>query len=170
VTATARGSLFVQVETGSAAATRAVAVAIRPLLVPGDVLLLGGDLGAGKTTFTQGLARAMGIYEQVTSPTFTLIRTYEGPGSTRLLHADLYRLDHLQEVMDLGLAELLDEGAVAVIEWGDLAAPVLLRDYLEVRIDFGAGDDDRILALEAVGQRWVARLPALRQAVVSNGP
>lgn len=165
MTARAPGSLVVRVASGSAAATRAAAAAIQPLLVPGDVILLGGDLGAGKTTFTQGLAQAMGITQPVTSPTFTLIRTYDGPGSVSLLHADLYRLDHLQEIIDLGLDELLDDGAVAVVEWGDLATPVMARDYLEVRIDFGAGEDDRNLTLGAVGGRWIARIPALRQAV-----
>ena len=132
--------------------------------------MLGGDLGAGKTAFVQGLARAMGITEPVTSPTFTLVRTYDGP--LRLVHADVYRLDHLQEVIDLGLPELLDDAAVAVIEWGEMAAPVLPRDYLEIRMDFGEGDDDRVLTLTPVGARWTApsRVAGLRQAVAGGRP
>jgi len=148
--------------------TRSAAARLRPLLVPADVILLGGDLGAGKTTFTQGLGRALGIIEPLTSPTFTLVRSYDAPGGVRLIHADLYRLEHLQEIVDLGLAELLDEGALAVIEWGEFAVPVLMPDYLEVRIDFGAGDDDRTLSVTGVGPRWVARLPALRRALTAR--
>ncbi|MDQ6616277.1 MAG: tRNA (adenosine(37)-N6)-threonylcarbamoyltransferase complex ATPase subunit type 1 TsaE [Actinomycetota bacterium] len=153
--------------------TQTLAGRIQPLLGAGDVILLGGDLGAGKTAFVQGLARAMGITGPVTSPTFTLVHSYDGPGPAgfRLVHADLYRLDHLQEVLDLGLPELLDEGAVAVIEWGEAAAPLFPRDYLEIRIDFGAGDNDRLLRLTPVGSRWAApaRVAALRDAVASLG-
>ena len=112
---------------------------------PGDLILLGGDLGAGKTTFTQGLARALGVSEPVTSPTFTLLHTYDGrPASAaacRRLPARPPAGDHRP-----GLPELLEEGAAAVVEWGELAAPVLLPDYLDVRIDFGEGDDDRHVA------------------------
>jgi len=152
----------------SAGETRETAARLEPLLAAGDVILLGGELGAGKTTFTQGLARAMGITEPVTSPTFTLVRAYDTPGSIRLVHADLYRLDHLQEVVDLGLTELL-EGAVGVVEWGEAAAPVLVPEYLEVRLDFGDGDDDRILSVAAVGPRWAMRLPEVRRALAGAG-
>ncbi|MDP9074064.1 MAG: tRNA (adenosine(37)-N6)-threonylcarbamoyltransferase complex ATPase subunit type 1 TsaE [Actinomycetota bacterium] len=158
-----------RVASSSARRTRELAARIQPLLVPGDVILLGGELGAGKTTFTQGLARAMGVLESVTSPTFTLIRSYDAATPARLLHADVYRLEHLQEVLDLGLPELLDDGAVAVIEWGDVAAPVLRPDYLEIRFDFGSGDDERFLALSAAGPRWAARLPALRRLLSATG-
>jgi tRNA threonylcarbamoyladenosine biosynthesis protein TsaE len=140
------------------------------LLTPGDIILLGGDLGAGKTTFTQGLGRGLGIDEPVTSPTFTLLHSYESPTGLQLLHADLYRLDYLQEVVDLGLMELLEEGAVAVIEWGELAAPVLLPDYLDVRIAFGERDDERSLTMQSVGPRWCARLRSLRQVLGSSQP
>jgi tRNA threonylcarbamoyladenosine biosynthesis protein TsaE len=144
--------------------TRAAATRLGPLLVSGDLILLGGDLGAGKTTFTQGVARGLGIDEPVTSPTFTLLRSYPGRKGLRLLHADVYRLDHLQEIVDIGLPELLDEGAVAVVEWGDVVAPVLLPEYLHVRIAFGEGDDERILIMQPVGPRWCARLRSLHEA------
>jgi tRNA threonylcarbamoyladenosine biosynthesis protein TsaE len=156
-----------QIATGSADATRQVAEGIGALVRAGDLVLLGGELGAGKTTFTQGLARALGVAERVTSPTFTLVHSYEGRG-LQLLHADVYRLEHLQEVIDLGLPELLEEGAAAVVEWGDLAAPVLLPDHLNIRMFFGSGDDDRIMELEPVGEHWRSRLPALL-ALVENG-
>jgi len=132
----------------------------------GDLVLIEGELGAGKTTFVQGLAAGLGVTEQVASPTFTLMRIYQcGPigvdlGVERLLHVDLYRLDHLREVVDLGLLELLDDAAVAVVEWGDAGAPVLGNDFLEVRID--RSDDEapsqRSISL-AGGPSWSSRIP-----------
>ena len=102
--------------TTSAEGTRAVAATLAPLLQPGDVLLLSGDLGAGKTVFTQGLAAALGVTEPVTSPTFTLAQSYQG--RMRLHHLDVYRLENLGEVLDLDLPELLDDDAVVCVEWG----------------------------------------------------
>ncbi len=139
--------------------TRELASAVAGLAQPGDVLLLGGELGTGKTVFAQGFGRGLGVEEQVTSPTFTLVRTYEG--RLTLVHADVYRLDHLQEVVDLALPELLDEGGVAVIEWGDVAAAALAPDFLEVSLERGWGDDDRLLTVRAVGAGWQSRLPSL---------
>jgi tRNA threonylcarbamoyladenosine biosynthesis protein TsaE len=149
-----------RIATSSAEQTRVVAGRIAPLLTPGDVILLGGDLGAGKTTFTQGLAIALGISEPVTSPTFTLVRSYDAD-RFRLLHADVYRLDRLQEIIDLGLPELLEEGAVAVIEWGEYAAPVFLPDYLSIHIEFGDDDDSRVFVIRPVGERWSDRMSSL---------
>jgi tRNA threonylcarbamoyladenosine biosynthesis protein TsaE len=123
-------------------------------LSPGDVLLVEGDLGAGKTTFVQGLAAGLGVTDPVTSPTFTLMRVLECPGDRpvrRLLHADLYRLDHLKEVVDLGLLELVDDGAVAAVEWGDAGAPVLGDTVLEVLIEQGSGDEDRVITILGTG-------------------
>ena len=154
--------------TKSADDTRELGAALAGLVEPGDIVLLAGDLGAGKTTFTQGFGRALGIETPITSPTFTLLRQY-GECVPPLLHADVYRIDELQEVVDLGLAELIDEGAVAVVEWGDMAAPVLGPNFLEVRIEFGgsgSGDDDeRRFVLRPVGSRWVARSAALGRAL-----
>jgi tRNA threonylcarbamoyladenosine biosynthesis protein TsaE len=148
----------------SAQQTRALAARIGRLVVAGDVILLGGDLGAGKTTFTQGLAGALGVTDPVTSPTFTLLRSYEGR-EFRLLHADVYRLEHMHEIIDLGLPELLEEGAAAVVEWGDVAAPALLPDYLQIQIEFGDGTDDRTFRLRPVGVRWGARRNGLAEAL-----
>ena len=150
-------------------ATRAVAAALVAFIAAGDVILLGGDLGAGKTAFTQGLAAAAGVEEVVTSPTFTLLRPYRTAIGPDLLHADVYRLDQLREVVDLGLPEQLEEGAFAVIEWGERAAPALPADVLRVAIDFGHGDDDRRLELRAEGPVWEARWPALGAALRTCG-
>ena len=165
-----------RVPSRSAVDTRELAGRLSALLVAGDIVLLGGDLGAGKTTFTQGLAIGLGVSEPVTSPTFILLRSYDGRSSDgkdrlKLLHADVYRLDHLQEIIDLGLPELMEDGGVAVIEWGDMALPVLLPDYLNIRIEFGAGDDDRELVLQPVGRPWMARHRRMCELLgPTNGP
>jgi len=154
---------LIDASTKSADDTRELAAQVAGLARAGDLVLLAGDMGAGKTTFTQGFGRALGVTEQVTSPTFTLVRNYEA--RIPLLHIDAYRLDSLQEVIDLGMHELLDEGAVALIEWGDIIAPVLPTDFLEIRMEFGEADDDRRLRLRSVGQPWSARMTALRAAL-----
>jgi tRNA threonylcarbamoyladenosine biosynthesis protein TsaE len=143
--------------------TRELAATVAGVVQPGDVLLLAGELGTGKTVFAQGFGRGLGVEEPVTSPTFTLLRTYEG--RITLVHADVYRLDHLQEVVDLALPELLDEGGVALVEWGDMAAAALAPDFLEVGLELGAGDDDRMITLRAVGTRWSGRLAPLALAL-----
>ncbi len=116
--------------------TRSLAGAVAGLCVPGDIVLLAGDLGAGKTAFAQGFGAALGVDEPITSPTFALVRQYPAAGGPirTLLHADVYRLDHLQEIVDLGLGELVEDGGVAVVEWGDVAEPVLGAGSLTVRI------------------------------------
>ena len=105
--------------------TAALAEAVAPRLRPGGVLLLVGDLGAGKTTFTQALARAYGVARPVTSPTFTLANAYPLPGGGTLAHFDLYRLATPEGLYDLGLEEALEGGARVVIEWPERAARVL---------------------------------------------
>jgi tRNA threonylcarbamoyladenosine biosynthesis protein TsaE len=149
--------------TKSADDTRDLAAQVSSLVRPGDVVLLSGELGAGKTTFAQGFGRGLGVIEPIVSPTFVLLRSY--PGRLPLVHCDVYRLDHLQEVIDLGLPELLDDGAVALVEWGDVVASALPADFLEVRMEFGDGEDERTLRFRAVGPRWSSRLESMRAAV-----
>jgi tRNA threonylcarbamoyladenosine biosynthesis protein TsaE len=152
--------------------TRTLAGALAGEARAGDVLLLVGGLGAGKTTFAQGFARRLGVEGPVTSPTFTLVRQY--PCSLgQLLHADVYRLDRLAEVADLGLAELVEggsvegglDGAVALVEWGDAAAPVFGPDVLTVTLAPGPDDDDaRDVTVEG-GDAWADRRVRLAEAV-----
>lgn len=145
--------------------TRALGAAIASVAHGGDLLLLAGDLGAGKTAFTQGFARGLGVEDRVVSPTFTLARQYEGTTLT-VHHLDVYRLDHLQEALDLGLSELIDDDdGVTLIEWGDVVIPALPADFLEVRIAYGMGDDDRTFSLHAVGSKWSARRHALDEVL-----
>lgn len=148
--------------TASAPATRALAAAIAPLVSDGDLVVLMGDLGAGKTAFTQGICRALGVDDPVTSPTFTLANRYEG--RLRLNHLDVYRIESLAEADDLALVELLDDG-LTLIEWGDVILPALPDDRLDIRITFGEGDDDRVLTLTTVGPRWDGRHEQVSAAV-----
>ena len=113
------------------------------LLECGDIVLLNGTLGAGKTTFVKGVAAGLGVRERVTSPTFTMVREHHcanARGIETLHHCDVYRVESLDEVVDLALGELVEDDAVAIVEWGDLAASVFGRDVLTV--DFVVGDDD----------------------------
>jgi len=145
--------------------TRALAGALAELVGPGDVLVLDGQLGAGKTAFTQGLGDALGVTDRIVSPTFTIERVYQG--RVRLRHLDVYRLEHLHEALDLGLDEALDDGDVAVIEWGEAITDVLGRDHLLIRLELGARDDDRTITVVPEGPAWEARTDELAEAVDS---
>ena len=94
---------------------RDLGTAIASMLSGGDVIVLTGDLGAGKTTFVQGAAKALGVTDKVASPTFTLVKRYRG--SRPVNHVDVYRLDRIQEVIDLGFEDLLDPDGVTFVEW-----------------------------------------------------
>ena len=148
-------SALTVIATHSAGQTMAVARSLAGLVRAGDLIVLCGDLGAGKTAFTQGLGRALGVTTPVTSPTFTLANRYEGDFVVN--HLDVYRLVHIDEVRDLGLHELLDDRSVTVIEWGDAIAGALPGGYLEVRMTLGDGPDDRFLELRTVGDGWADR-------------
>ncbi|MGH2811114.1 MAG: tRNA (adenosine(37)-N6)-threonylcarbamoyltransferase complex ATPase subunit type 1 TsaE [Actinomycetota bacterium] len=148
-------------ETRSPEETRRLGAALSPILLPGDVLALSGDLGAGKTTFVQGLAAGLKVPERVTSPTFILMREYLG-GRYPLMHIDIYRLQKIQEVIDLGYDEFLDPGHVVVIEWGDVVEPLLPREHLLVELTFDDGDLIRNVALLARGPQWRSRLETVR--------
>jgi tRNA threonylcarbamoyladenosine biosynthesis protein TsaE len=153
--------------TRSADETVAVASRVASLLRPGDVVVLAGELGAGKTTFAKGVARGLGIDEQVVSPSFTIVRQYDGP--VPLVHVDVYRLDHLQELHDLGFDELVGPEAVTLIEWGDRIGALLPRDRLEVQLAAGDVDDDRTVVFELLGASWNGRAEAFEGALALKG-
>jgi tRNA threonylcarbamoyladenosine biosynthesis protein TsaE len=150
-----------RVECPDLATTWALAEAVAGVLEAGDVVLLTGEMGAGKTAFTQALAAALGVSESVTSPTFTLVRTYPTDRGFELLHADVYRLERLAEIVDLGLPELLEEGVVAVVEWGERAAPAFGPDRLDVTIERTDDSTGRVFTLVPRGEAWSARLEQL---------
>ena len=155
---------MIQLTTSSARETQEVASKIAALLEQGDLVLLVGELGAGKTTFAQGFGQALGVVEPITSPTFTLAREYEGQRLT-MHHLDVYRLEQIDEVLDLALPELLDSASVTLIEWGDAIIPALPGEYLEVRLEYGDDDDERVIGVRPVGRRWLSRETALTRTL-----
>ena len=133
--------------------TRAFAGRLASHLRPGDVVLLAGGLGSGKTLFTAGLAAGLGVEEQVVSPSFVLVRQYDS-GFMPIVHVDVYRLGSLNEFDDLDVFELAEDG-VLVIEWGDAVEPAMPEDHL--RIDFEVKDSQtRVLRLVPSGS-WKSR-------------
>jgi tRNA threonylcarbamoyladenosine biosynthesis protein TsaE len=133
--------------TSSAEETEALAARFASHLRTGDLLLLVGELGAGKTTFVRGLARGLGVRGDVMSPTFQLVRLY--PGNPSLAHVDLYRIGRSAELEELGLSDLLEE-SVVVVEWGDRLD---LRDALRVTIE-SIDPARRRLRLEGGAAAW----------------
>ena len=159
---------------GSIADTHAVAAVVADLARSGDIIVLSGEMGAGKTAFAQGFGRALGVTDRITSPTFTLVHSYpvdSGPraGKVTLHHADLYRLERTAEVSDLALRELAEFAGIVLVEWGDVVD--LFGDHLVLHLepvlddDEDAGDDSAVLALDgsrrieigAVGPSWASR-------------
>jgi len=140
---------------GDAHETRAYAESLGQILPPGAVVCLIGNLGAGKTTFTQGLARGLGLppEEPVNSPTFTLIAEHAG-GRIPLYHFDVYRLDDESGLYDIAFDEYLAEAAAVVIEWADKVTAGLPDDRLEITLAFASGDENgRELAIRALGEQ-----------------
>jgi tRNA threonylcarbamoyladenosine biosynthesis protein TsaE len=147
----------VSVVADTAEDTRALAVRLATLLRSGDLLILSGDLGAGKTTFTQGLGTGLGVRGGVTSPTFVIARVHPSlSGGPALVHVDAYRLGDRLELDDLDLDTSLED-AVTVVEWGTGVAEELAEDRLEVEILRAHADEDgetRTVTLTALGPRW----------------
>lgn len=143
-----------------AEATAALAAALAPRLGPGDVLLLSGGIGAGKTHFARSLIQArLATPEDVPSPTFTLVQTYETP-ETEIWHADLYRLDGPDSLLELGLAEAFDT-AICLIEWPDRLQEVAPATALSLAFSDGPSPDERRLDLSWSDTRWAAKLDGI---------
>lgn len=137
------------VETHSEQETEALARTLAEGLKPGDVLALDGDLGAGKTAFTRGLAAGLGYPGRVQSPTFTIVNEYDG-GRLPLFHFDLYRLASPEELFDIGFEDYLDRGGVCCVEWSQMGGDYL-NNARRITITRGAGDQDRRVEIQEVG-------------------
>lgn len=135
-------------ETHSEQETEALAQRLAGRLKAGDVLALDGDLGAGKTAFTRGLAAGLGYSGRVQSPTFTIVNEYDG-GRLPLFHFDLYRLSSPDELFDIGWEDYLERGGVCAVEWAGLGGD-FLRDAIAVRITRGGDEGSRRIAIEGV--------------------
>lgn len=135
--------------THSPAETEALGARLAEALDAGRVVAFTGDLGAGKTAFVSGMARALGVEERVTSPTFTIVNEYEG-GRLPLFHFDMYRLGDADELFHIGWEDYLARGGVCAVEWSENVAEAIEDDAVRVSIVRGDGDDDRIVRIEGV--------------------
>lgn len=141
--------------------TRAIAAALASLARPGDLIVLSGEMGAGKTAFAQGFGTALGVTDPITSPTYTLVHSYPTSGRVILHHADLYRLSTYHDVADLALGELLEEDGIVLVEWGDVVAGAF-GEHLGVHLEHDVDDDARLITVSASGNAWATRWERLR--------
>lgn len=149
----------------SAVETKCLGAALAAHLQPGDAVVLNGDLGAGKTQFVQGVAEALGVAQQVTSPTFNILLSYAGEHFP-LNHFDLYRLESAEELDDIGYWEVLENGGATFIEWGDKFPEDMPDDYLE--LSFSADTEGvRTLAAYAHGARSAQLLQQWREHITA---
>lgn len=145
--------------------TRELGRKIGGLAVAGDIYLLMGQLGAGKTCLTQGIAWGLDIWEYTLSPTFVIMR--ELHGRLPLYHIDFYRLDNIAEISDLGLDDYLYGRGVCVIEWAEKGLAVLPDDHLLVRIAY-MSENERSLEMEPRGRRYVSLLEQLQKSLAEE--
>lgn len=150
------------IRTDSAQGTRSVGEAIGTLARPGDVVLLSGDLGAGKTQLVKGIAQALGVPEHVTSPTFNIMLVHEG--RIPLYHVDLYRLEHADELEDIDYFDTLEADGIVAVEWGDRFPEAAPPDHLLVELNI-CGDAERELKVAAVGEKAAHLMAGLESAV-----
>ncbi|MEY3453152.1 MAG: tRNA (adenosine(37)-N6)-threonylcarbamoyltransferase complex ATPase subunit type 1 TsaE [Actinobacteria bacterium] len=145
-----------QFESASPSDSARLAAAVAGVLRSRDVLLLSGDLGAGKTMFTKALCAELGVSDAVTSPTFTLVHEYRGRTLT-VCHADIYRLERTAEFDDLDLDGARAAGSVLVVEWGEVLSDAF-PDHLALRFAHVGDDDHRSISITAHGSSWQSRL------------
>ena len=129
--------------------TEALGRRLGQALTPGAVIAYTGDLGAGKTAFTRGLADGLDIPERITSPTFTIVNEYEG-GRLPLFHFDMYRLGGADELYDIGWEDYLARGGVCAVEWSENVEEAIEDDAIRISIIRGETDTDRIITIEGV--------------------
>jgi tRNA threonylcarbamoyladenosine biosynthesis protein TsaE len=149
-----------QLTTRSAEETSRLGEALGRALRRGDLVLLRGEIGTGKTTFTKGVAAGLEIADTVVSPTFMLHCVYEG--RLTLNHFDFYRLENASEALIFGLDETLDSDGVALVEWADRVPSALHPPYLDVAFELGDGEpDERVLTFTPGGGDWLERLAGI---------
>ncbi len=158
---------MIEVKVTSLTETHEAAKSVAECVQPGDLILLVGDLGAGKTAFTQGFGKALGVHEVITSPTFTLAREYQG--TMQIHHLDVYRIDQIEEVRDLALPELFEGNSVTLIEWGDQIISALPKDHLEISLEYADADNDRFITIRANGSEWNSRVNELKNSLEIKG-
>jgi tRNA threonylcarbamoyladenosine biosynthesis protein TsaE len=156
--------MVIEIESETADRTREVGQALASMLQPHDTVVLTGDLGAGKTTLVQGIGRGLGVEDHVASPTFTLVREYTG--RLDIAHVDVYRLERMQDVLELALDELGGPERVLLIEWGDAVSDLLPEDRLRVELTTERSDaETRRIVMTPQGRSWAVRWERLEQVL-----
>lgn len=143
---------MVEIESHSIEETRSIGHKVGKRLRPGDMICLNGDLGAGKTTLTKAIAEALGIDDTITSPSFTIVNEYYG--DVNLYHFDVYRIDDIEEMYDLGYEEYFYSDGICVIEWSDMIEEILPKERLVITLLNTGTDDSRLIKIEAYGERY----------------
>ena len=146
--------------------TRRIGLRLGALLKPGDVICLQGDLAAGKTTFTQGLAQGWGSLDSVSSPTFILVNQYRRADGSKLFHMDAYRLDSVPEAEELDLDSMLAEGAL-IIEWPERLGDLIPKEHLHIRLEH-ISEEHRQMNFHAHGKHYDHLIDSIRQAMVGG--
>ena len=159
---------YLRIDTGAPEETQALGRILGEQIVPGDVFLLTGPLGAGKTCLTQGIAWGLGVTEYARSPTFVIMTRYRG--RLTLHHFDLYRINDPLEAWDLGLDEQLFGDGACVVEWADRAEDVFPAGCLWVHLDYAAAGDGRTITFVEPPDRYLPMLERVAQAFGSDGP
>ncbi len=154
---------MISVVSTSRADTLALGGLVADVLIPGDTVVLTGELGGGKTAFVTGAVQGLGSEDLVSSPTFAIVQEYFGP--VVIAHADWYRIGHAQELFDIGFEELLDGSRVVFVEWGDRALEIVPDCYLQVSFRHRANIDERDITLVGQGPQWQDRIVGLQRSI-----
>jgi tRNA threonylcarbamoyladenosine biosynthesis protein TsaE len=162
VTRTGQTVKYLELVTNSPEQTRKIGMKLGELAASSDVILLVGPLGAGKTCLTQGIARGLGIHEYTASPSFVLVREYQG--KLPLYHIDLYRLDRVEEIAQLGLDDYLYGNGVCVVEWADKGLTVLPEEHLLIELQI-ISPLKRKLSFMPAGTRYLKMLSKLKSGL-----
>lgn len=157
---------MLKIITGTPEETTHVGEKVGKLLINGDVICLEGPLGAGKTALTHGIAKGLGVKDYINSPTFNIIKEYEG--RVPFYHMDLYRLEEADELIDLGYEEYVYGQGVTVIEWADKAADFLPEERLTIKMDYGGEELSRVIEIIPSGIRYEKLVENLRGCGLEN--
>jgi tRNA threonylcarbamoyladenosine biosynthesis protein TsaE len=161
----------IEKKTASAEQTYNFGQALAKMLKPGDVICLSGNLGAGKTLLSQGIAAGFKVPDVVSSPTFTVLNVYDGQTEAgedlAIYHFDLYRLEHPSELADIGFDHYVEAGGIAIIEWPERFREFLPKEHLWLTLEYGELPDERIINLKAVGKRYQTLCEELNQVADS---
>ena len=162
-------------KSGSAAETVSIGKKFSRLLLPGDLVLLSGELGGGKTTIISGIAGGLGLKENPSSPSFTILNEYNtGKRGIKFIHADFYRLENIEDLETTGLEDYIYSGrAIVCVEWGTRLKPIIKKDFLTINLEYLAGKEsginDRIITFKGSTEYWNRKLLLLKDILSRAG-